>query len=188
LRSISETASGRRIVLSPALLPMLVALIVALSACGHSGNFKNAVEGEPVKVGGLKFTVTFSRYLNPSDNEDSAYLVDQPPSGEGLIWFGVFIEIENETDGPRRVPSMTLTDAEGDPQPAFPSESPYALHFGETVEPHERVPTPDSTAQQGPIEGWVVLFRINEEKASSNRPLTLHIGGGEEEARVTLDL
>ena len=39
-------------------------------------------EGEVVKVGGLKYTVIFSRYLNENDNEDAAYLVGQKPPKE----------------------------------------------------------------------------------------------------------
>ena len=39
-------------------------LAIGVSACG-SGNPREVEEGEVVKVGGLKYTVIFSRYLNP---------------------------------------------------------------------------------------------------------------------------
>ena len=45
----------------------------------------------------------------------------------------------------------------------------------------------DSTPQQGPIEGSLVLFELPA-SASENRPLTLSIPGPEGPAKVTLDL
>ena len=48
---------------------MLVLLAIGVSACG-SGNPREVEEGEVVKVGKLKYTVIFSRYLNENDNED----------------------------------------------------------------------------------------------------------------------
>ena len=69
-------------------LPLLAALALGLLglgvvACGYSSDSKDVVEGEPVELGELKFNVTFSRFLNPADNEDSAYLVGQAPPPEG---------------------------------------------------------------------------------------------------------
>ena len=45
----------------------------------------------------------------------------------------------------------------------------------------------DSTPQQGPIEGSLVLFLLPD-SASENRPLTLEVEGPEGPAEVTLDL
>jgi hypothetical protein len=45
----------------------------------------------------------------------------------------------------------------------------------------------DSTPQQGPIEGSVVLFELPE-TASENRPLTLEIESPDGKGEVTLDL
>jgi len=63
------------------LLPLLVALAVVglgviVSACGES-NSVHVDEGQLMKLGPLKYQVTFSRYLNPNDSEDAAYLVGQ---------------------------------------------------------------------------------------------------------------
>ena len=57
---------------------------LAVSACGYSSDSKDVVEGETVTLGELDYTVIFSRYLNPNDNEDSAYLVGQPEAPAGL--------------------------------------------------------------------------------------------------------
>lgn len=166
----------------------LAALVVSVSACGYTSHEKHVAEGEPVKLGELSFNVTFSRYLNPDDNEDVAYLVGQPPLPKGYSYFGVFLEVQNESEETQTLPSMTITDATGESFSALPSESLYALKFGGPVEPQEQVPVLDSTAQQGPIEGSLLVFHLPE-SVSENRPLTLHIEGPEgEDGEVELDL
>lgn len=177
-----------------ALLPLfaflaLAALAVAVSACGYSSDSKSVAEGESMQLGELKYNVTFSRYLNPSDNEDAAYLVglEEPPKGES--YFGVFFEVQNESDEPQTLPAtLTITDAEEKEYVALPSESLYALPFEGEVEPEEQIPVLDSTPQQGPIEGSVAIFLLPE-AVSGSRPLTLHIEDPEgEKGEVTLDL
>jgi hypothetical protein len=175
-------------------LPLLAALLLGLvamtvSACGYSSDSKDVVEGEPVKLGELQFNVTFSRYLNPADNEDAAYLVGQPAPPEGSDYFGVFFEVQNESEEPQTLPSsMKITDAAHQTYDVIPSESLYALDFGGEVEPQEQVPVLDSTPQQGPIEGSVAIFLLPA-AASDNRPLTLHLETPNgEKGEVTLDL
>jgi len=166
----------------------LAAVAVGLSACGWSSDSKEVVEGEPVKLGELQYNVVFSRFLNPNDNEDSAYLVGQPPAPPGSAYFGVFLEVQNEDESPHPLPnSLAITDADHTVFEAIPSESLYALPFGGEVEAQEQVPVLDSTPQQGPIEGSLVLFRLPA-SASENRPLLLSIPGPEGPATVTLDL
>ena len=177
------------------LLPLLAALVlagltVAVSACGYSSDSKNVKEGEPVKFGDVKYNVVFSRYLNPHDNEDAAYLVGKPEPPAESTYFGIFLEVQNEGSEPQKLPSgFTIEDAFGGTYKAMPSESLYAFPLGGEVEGEEQIPVLDSTAQQGPIEGSLVLFLLPD-SASENRPLTLLIHGakGEEPARVTIDL
>jgi hypothetical protein len=181
-------ASRRRIVTSLLAALALVAAALILSACGHSSDHKDVVEGEPVRLGELQYNVVFSRFLNPNDNEDSAYLVGQPQLPPGHGYFGVFFEVQNESEEPQELAgSFTITDAGHQTFDAIPSESLYALPFGGKVEGQEQVPILDSTPQQGPIEGSVVLFDLPA-SASENRPLTLEIPGPEGPAEVTLDL
>jgi hypothetical protein len=174
-------------------LPLLAALAfvaaaVALSACGWSSDSKEVVEGQPVELGELRYNVIFSRFLNPNDHEDSAYLVGQPPPAPGSSYFGVFLEVENKGEESQTLASsFTITDAGHQTFEAIPSESLYALPFGGEVESQEQIPVLDSTAQEGPIEGSVVLFKLPA-SASENRPLTLSIPGPEGPAEVTLDL
>ncbi len=174
-------------------LPLFAALALAaaglaLSACGYSSDSKEVVEGEPVKLGELQYVATFSRFLNPNDNEDSAYLVGQPTPPPGSAYFGVFFEVQNESEEPQQLASsFTITDAGHQTFDAIPSESLYALPFGGEVEAQEQIPILDSTPEQGSIEGSVVLFELPA-SASENRPLTLEIPGPEGPAEVTLDL
>jgi hypothetical protein len=166
----------------------LLAILFGLVACGSSSEHKEVVEGEPVELGELQYNVIFSRFLNPSDNEDSAYLVGQPKPPPGSAYFGVFFEVQNESDEPQTLAnSFTIADADHELFEAVPSESLYALPFGAEVEGQEQVPLVDSTPQQGPIEGSVVIFELPA-SASENRPLTLEIPGPEGPAQVTLDL
>lgn len=172
-------------------LPAALALVLAafaFAACGSESHSKDVVEGEPVELGELKYNVVFSRFLNPSDNEDSAYLVGQPEVPPGSAYFGVFLEVQNESEEPQKLASsFTITDAGHETFEAIPSESLYALPFGGEVESQEQVPVLDSTPQQGSIEGALVLFELPA-SASENRPLVLSIPGPEGPATVTLDL
>jgi hypothetical protein len=174
----------------PLLLAALVfaALALGVSACGYSSDSKDVVEGESVSLGDLQYTVIFSRYLNPADNEDSAYLVGQPEPPAGHSYFGVFLKVQNESEEQQTLAdSFTITDAGNQTFKAIPTESLYALPFGGEVESQEQIPVLDSTPQQGPIEGSLVLFELPA-SASENRPLTLSIPGPEGPAAVTLDL
>lgn len=173
--------------------PLLAALALAglalfVSACGYSSDSKDVVEGEVVKLGELKYQVIFSRFLNRNDNEDSAYLVGQPPPPKGSSYFGIFLEVQNKSEHTQKLAdSFTITDAGHQSFEAIPSESLYAFPLGGEVESQEPIPTPDSTPQQGPIEGSLVLFQLPA-SASESRPLTLSIPGPEGPAEVTLDL
>lgn len=178
----------RRTLLPLFALPALLALAIGVSACGYTSHSKQSSEGEPIELGELKYNVTFSRYLNPNDHEDAAYLVGQGEAPKGEAYFGLFFEVQNESDEAQPLPStLTITDAEDQEYGVLPSESIFALPLGGTVEPEEQVPVLDSPPQQGPIEGSLAIFLLPEE-ASENRPLTLHIESAGEKGEVTLDL
>ena len=174
-------------------LPLFAALALAvlalgITACGYSSETKDVSEGETVHLGDLQYTVIFSRYLNPADSEDSAYLVGQPPPQKGSSYFGIFLEVQNKSEKTQKLAdSATITDAGNQTFDAIPTESLYAFPFGGEVESQEPIPAPDSTPQQGPIEGALVLFELPAQ-ASENRPLTLSIPGPEGPAEVKLDL
>jgi len=178
----------RRLV-SPLLAALaLGALTLAVSACGYSSDSTDVVEGEPVTLGEVQYNVIFSRYLNRNDTEDSAYLIGQPPPPPGTAYFGVFFQVQNDSKEPQPLPqTLTITDAEHETFDALPSRSLYALHLGTEIDAEDGLPAQDSTPQQGPIEGSLVIFLLPD-SASENRPLVLEIPGTEESAEVTLDL
>src|SRR5207237_5642642 len=126
-----------------ALLPLfavlaLLALGVGVAACGYSSDSKHTNEGEPLQLGELEYNVTFSRYLNPNDSEDAAYLEGQKEAPKGETYFGVFFEVQNKSDEPQTLPStLTITDAEDNEYEVLPSESIFALPFEGTVEAEE---------------------------------------------------
>jgi hypothetical protein len=166
----------------------LGALTLAISACGYESSSTNVVEGEPVALGEVQYNVIFSRYLNRNDTEDSAYLIGQPPPPPGTAYFGVFFQVQNESKEPQPLPqTLTIRDAEHETFDALPSRSLYALHLGAEIDAKDGLPAQDSTPQQGPIEGSLVIFLLPD-SASENRPLVLEIPGAEESAKVTLDL
>jgi hypothetical protein len=175
-------------------LPLFAALALVLlglgtAACGYKSDSKDVAEGESVYLGKLQFNVIFSRYLNPNDSEDAAYLVDQPPPPDGEFYFGVFLLVQNEHNEAMPLPeTATITDADHQEYDLVPSESLYAFPFGGEVEEQEQIPVLDSTPQQGPIQGSLALFLLPE-TVNDSRPLTLHIPGeGDEEVEISLDL
>jgi hypothetical protein len=173
--------------------PLLVALAlagtaIAVSACGYSSDAKDVVEGEPVNLGEVQYNVLFSRYLNPNDNEDAAYLVGQAPPKPESAYFGVFFEVQNKSNDRQKLPdSFKITDAGEQEFESLKSESLYAFPLGGEVEGQEQIPVLDSTPQQGPIEGALVLFELPD-SVTDNRPLELEIPSPDGTATVTIDL
>jgi hypothetical protein len=178
----------RQRVALPLLAALLLAAAAAVAGCGYSSSDKNVVEGQPVKLGDLNYNVIFSRYLNPNDNEDSAYLTGQPAPPPGHSYFGIFLQVKNESEEPHPLPgSFTITDSDETHFSSISSKSLYAFPLGGEVEPEEWVPVLDSTPQQGPIAGSLVLFLLPAE-ATENRPWELTISGPEGPAIVKLDV
>jgi hypothetical protein len=167
---------------------MLVVLGLGVAACG-SGEPREVEEGEIVRIGGLKYSVVFSRYLNPNDNEDAAYLKGLEPAQDEHNYFGVFLQVKNPTHETLGVADeLTITDADGQKFEAIETESEFAFPFGAEVTENEWIPELDTTASSGPIQGSVVVFELPEE-VSANRPLLLHIPGPPKESgTVRLDL
>lgn len=183
--------SQHRRLLSLFALLALLALSVGVSACGYESHSHHVEEGEPVELGELSYNVTFSRYLNPHDPEDAAYLEDLKEAPKGESYFGVFFEVQNESDHTEVLPeTLTITDTDDNEFEVVESESILAFPLGGDIPAEEQVPILDSPAQLGPVEGSVAIFLLPEE-ASENRPLILHIPvseGEEHGGEVVLDL
>src|SRR3954467_14378920 len=93
---------------------------LAAGGCGSPDTRSVAeTEGLYVDLGPLSYQVQISRYLNPGDTEDKAYLAGLPQgtaqAGRGEVGFGIFMRIKNYSDQPATPASdFTIEDTEGD--------------------------------------------------------------------------
>jgi len=171
-------ATGRPTTRLGAALALAAALLVGvvLSGCNTNPETDLSVdEGQPMKLGDLLYNVEISRFLNPRDPEDRAYLAGQPRPPNDKLYLGVFMLVQNESDTAQEVPTdFKVVDTEGTEFKPIPSNSLFALKLGGQVGANDQLPEPESTAANGPIQGSMVLFLIDE-GATEDRPLTLDI-------------
>jgi hypothetical protein len=169
---------------------MVVAALALTAGCGSDEEKLDVIEGEPVELGELLYNVQITRFLNPSDPEDDAYLRGQPVPSSDQEYLAVFMTIDNEGDSPAELPhEMTIRDTRDNTFKPLESDSVYALALGETLGPGDEVPGPGTPAASGPIQGAMVLFRVDN-TVTENRPIELEIPSesGGDEARVELDI
>ena len=179
-------------------LVFLAAFAVAFAGCGNKTELTTVAETEGIylDVGGLTYQVQLSRFLNPGDVEDKEYLQGLPqgvspqlPGGE--IWFGVWMRVKNYSDGALKPTNeFTITDTEENqfrPVPLDGATNPFV--YEPILLQHAQVlPTPDTAAASGPIQGSLILFRLKT-GSLQNRPLKLAIEQpGTASGEVDLDL
>lgn len=175
-----------RIALAAALA---VGLVGVAAGCGKTP-LDDLDEGENFEIGEVRLNVAFDRFLNVADTEDADYLQGQPPPPTGKDYFAVFLRLENE--GGEEVPAPSITsfqveDTTGTVYRPLQGTSPYEFPYATPIEADGEIPDPDSVAAQGPIQGSMVLFLVDE-AVSESRPLTFRIRYLGAEARVKLDL
>ena len=177
--------------LAAALLAAVLALGLLSAGCGSSDTSgeTHVKEGQPLTLGSLRYNVLISRILNISDQEDSAYLVGQPPPPPNAFYFGVFMQVENSTDTAQPIANdYEITDTLHNRYKPVPSHGLFALDLGGTAPANGELPEPETMAANGPIQGSMILFLIND-SASENRPLILHITSPSgESGEIELDL
>jgi hypothetical protein len=164
------------------LLALGAASVLALAGCGNRIATRTVAdtEGIYIDVGELKYQVQMSRIINPNDEEDRSYLQGLPagtaPPKSDEAWFGVWMRVENDTD------DKTLTAADEfeivDTQehtftPVALANNPFAYQPQKLI-PHTVVPSPNSPAGEGVIQGSLILFKVTTE-ALANRPLEFKI-------------
>jgi hypothetical protein len=181
--------SPRRSLLLPVLgLAALLLSGLALSACGSNSNDKSVKEGQSVELGGLRYNVQFSRFLNIHDTEDAYYLTGQPDPTAAEEYLGVFLQVKNVGNAGATLPTaFTVTDTSHHRFDSLASKSDFAFPGGTTLDPDTVAPDPDSPAGSGPIQGALVLFKVPD-TVTENRPLTLEIPGPGGPAEVELDI
>ena len=183
-------------------LLLLTALLAALTlaACGGHKQPTHHGEGEGayIEAGPLIYQVQMSRQLEPSNVEDREYLeglpAGEPPLAGDELWFGVWLRVQNAT-GESHVSAsdFTIVDTVGNEyEPVeLPESNPFSYQSvsleGEDGQPV--YPNPESAAGTGPIQGSLLLFRLNT-SAFANRPIELEIEPpeGGEPSTVVLDV
>src|SRR5689334_1774784 len=161
---------------------LALALVLALGLLGVAGCGstlgKEADEGVPIKLGDLQFNVSETRFLNPAQPDDKDYLAGQkvplPPS---KAYLGVFLTIHNEGDHAVPLPTYadtSVVDTTGAAYPAIPSSTPFAAPLGTPLAGHGDVPASDTPAANGPTQGGLVIF-LMDQGVTENRPLKLEI-------------
>ena len=157
---------------------LVVAFVAGLLLAGCGSDPEDTLkvdEGEPMKLGELVYNVQISRFLNPNDGEDQAYLVGQPPPPNNKFYLGVFMQVSNDASSTERVPTdFVVEDTVGTRFKPVPSRSLFALDLGGNVTADGQLPEPETTAANGPIQGAMVLFLVDR-TALEDRPLILHI-------------
>jgi hypothetical protein len=179
-------------------LVLALAILAAVFAgCGNASTATVAdTEGVYLNIGGLKYQIEMSRYMNPADVEDSEYLIGVPegsvtPAADETL-FGVWMRVQNVSDQPRpAADTFEIHDTQEQvyrPIPIDTKINPFAYQAIE-VPPNTVLPLASSAAGQGPIQGSLLLFKIKTE-SFQNRPLELRFshGAGGETGTYDLDV
>jgi hypothetical protein len=175
-------------------------LALGISACGHKQAHPHVADannnGDYVDAGPITYQLQISRELNPYDDEDAQYLAGLPPGtvnpGATQFWYGVFLWAINQTHHvATTADKFEIVDTQGNhyyPIKLDTGMNQYAWR-STLLAPLGTQPAPGTAASNGPTQGQVLLFKLND-TAYSNRPLTLFIlsSTGRKLAAISLDL
>jgi hypothetical protein len=180
------------------LIALLAAVALLAAGCGDKTSVTTTAETEGLYMdaGPLLYQVQISRYLNPADPEDAAYLEGLPEGtpkqpAKGEVWFAVFIQVRNVTQQTQQpTTQFTIKDTQGaefEPIAIDTKLNPFA-YAAEPLAPGGIIPGPETPAYNGPIQGSMILFKLKTDSLQ-NRPLTLYIDDGAGHvATIDLDL
>ncbi len=175
-----------------------VALGLGLAGCGKTNNPPSAEnDGVYEQAGNVTYQLEISRQLNQYSTEDSQYVKGVPATDKALgpsaLWYGVFLWAKNQTNSPQKTTDdFDIVDTEGHhyyPIPLNTTLNPFAW-TAQTLQPQGIEPAPSTIASDGPTQGALVLFKLNQ-SVYSDRPLTLEIRSptsNKVEATISLDL
>jgi hypothetical protein len=181
---------SRRALATVAAVALVATLSVAMSACSSTDHRQNVAEGTPIFLGNLEYGVQVSRFLNPSDAEDQAYLAGAPPLPRDAYYLGIFLQVNNHGSTHETLPTRyEVTDTEHHVYTPVPIDNDFAMPLSGTIGAGARIPDPETIAANGPIEGSMVLFLLRNPSVEA-RPLTLKIpaAGNRAPGRIELDL
>jgi hypothetical protein len=171
-----------------ALAGLALCVTLLLGACGDShtkvttGTYagESGVNAPYLDVGPLVYEVQLSRQLNPYDAEDATYLEGLSPAERklepGQEWFGVFVQVYNHTSQTQLASSdLTIADTQGNHYtPLVPRGSDPFIYRGGPVQAKSQIPEPNSVADDSPIQGALLLYKIKV-ISLDNRPIELKI-------------
>lgn len=180
---------GRGRVRALALVVAAAALMTGAVACGEEEH-THVKEGEPIELGDLLFNISITRFLNPTDTEDSEYLEGLPAPPPGEDYLAVFMSVENEGDDDLRLPTadeVEVEDTTGAVYEPIETESLFALDLGGPIESGGEAPESDTAARSGPVQGAFILFLVDR-TVSENRPLEMLIHADGEDGTIELDI
>jgi hypothetical protein len=168
----------------------LALTLVGVAGCGDDIGHE-ADEGVPIKLGDLEINVQETRFLNPSQADDSEYLQGQQlPTPAGKSYLGVFLTIHNDGDHAVRLPTdseVSVTDTTGVAYQALPSDTDFSAPLGAELAGGADVPAPGTAAAAGPVQGAIVIFLVDQ-AVNENRPLKLEIESEGETGEIVLDI
>ncbi len=169
------------------LLVLAAASAAAVAGCGNKVETRTIgeTEGIYIDIGELKYQVQLSRILNPDDEEDRAYLAGLPagtaPPKSDEAWFGVWMRVQNTTSK-KTLPAADEFEIVDTQEHTFtPVElenNPFAYEAQE-LPPKTVVPSTNTVAGQGVIQGSLLLFKLTTESIA-NRPLEFKIQSPEQ--------
>jgi hypothetical protein len=178
-------------------LCLLALAAVGAAGCGNKEEIRTEgeTEGLYIDVDDLLYQIQLSRILNPASPEDSAYLIGLPEGEEPAadeVWFGIWLRVQNITDETHQsADRFEMVDS------THRSYQPTVLDRRINVFQHEPgpvgpgviVPRDNSPAADGPIQGDLLLFKVNVQSLF-NRPVEFRISrnGGTTTGIVDLDI
>jgi len=162
---------------------LVLAAALVVGGCGNreKTTTEATTEGIYIDIGDLKYQVQISRILNPSDIEDHNYLMQLPqgtlpPKGDEA-WFGVWVRVEN-TNSNRSLPTASnfeIRDTQDNVfKPYAQIGNAFAYQPVDKLGPNTVLPSPESPAGFGPIQGSLILFKLTT-TSLANRPLEFRI-------------
>ncbi|MBV9819576.1 MAG: hypothetical protein JOZ07_14680 [Solirubrobacterales bacterium] len=173
-------------------------LAVGLTACGHKEAHPTLADannnGGYIDAGPVTYQLEISRPLNPYSAEDSQYVKGLPsgttaPSADEF-WYGVFLWAKNQTHHDQTtIDNFEIVDTQGFayyPIKVDPNVNAFAW-TSQTIAPNQIQPGPSTVASDGPTQGGLLLFKLNND-AFSNRPLTLYLLGADNQRLGSISL
>src|SRR3954447_11132074 len=155
-------------------LAVLAALLACggLTACGkHLDEDAKVIqienEGLYLPLGELKYQVQGSRQLNPDSVQDRALLAGIPAAQQGLkddeVWFGVFLQVENQSDEPLRPASdIEIVDTQEDVFKPLELEqtNQFAYRPEDQIPGGQLAPEQDTPGFNTANQGSMLLFKL----------------------------